>query len=44
MYDYKIGEDPLNVHKKHICLPIWYNLEKEIIDTTINQILLLKND
>ena len=44
VYDYKLGNDPLNVHKKHICLPIWYNLEKEIIDTTIDQILLLKNN
>jgi len=43
VYDYKLGEDPFNVHKKHICLPIWYNLDKEIIDSTIKQVLSLSN-
>jgi perosamine synthetase len=41
VYDYTLGEDPQNVHLKHICLPIWYNLEEEIIAETVNQILSL---
>tara|TARA_Y100000768_G_C23988475_1_gene690500 strand:+ start:549 stop:1592 length:1044 start_codon:yes stop_codon:yes gene_type:complete len=38
VYDYTLGYDPFNVHKKHICIPIWYNLEKNIIEETINQL------
>jgi len=41
VYDYKLGDDPQNVHLKHICLPIWYNLEEEIIAETVDQILSL---
>ena len=38
VYDYKLGNDPFNVHKKHICLPIWYDLDKEIVNSTIDQL------
>lgn len=38
VYDYVLGTDPENVHKKHICVPIWYNLEEEVIQDTIDQI------
>ncbi len=38
VYDYTLGDDPFNVHKKHICIPIWYNLEEEIIYETIQQL------
>lgn len=41
VYDYTLGEDPENAHLKHICLPIWYNLEEEIIAETVDQILSL---
>jgi dTDP-4-amino-4,6-dideoxygalactose transaminase len=39
VYDYALGDDPFLVHKKHICLPIWYDLEETIIQETIEQIL-----
>tara|TARA_B100001250_G_scaffold407270_1_gene427739 strand:- start:1430 stop:2473 length:1044 start_codon:yes stop_codon:yes gene_type:complete len=38
VYDYTLGNDPHYVHKKHICLPIWYNLEESIISETIQQL------
>lgn len=38
VYDYTLGDDPFNVHKKHICIPIWYNLEENIIQETIQQL------
>ena len=42
VYDYTLGNDPFLVHKKHICLPIWYDLEETIIQETIEQILSTK--
>lgn len=42
VYDYTLGADPLGVHLKHICLPIWYELEESVIQETIQQILALK--
>ncbi len=38
VYDYTLGEDPQSVHLKHICLPIWYELEESVIVDTIQQI------
>ena len=35
VYDYALGLDPNEVSKRHICLPIWYNLE----DASVNQVL-----
>ncbi len=38
VYDYSLGEDPENVSSSHICLPIWYMLDKSVIDETVSQI------
>jgi len=39
VYDYALGNDPFNIASKHICLPIWYGLEDEIVDEVIKEIL-----
>ena len=38
VYDYALGHDPMKLSKRHICLPIWYALEPEIVEKTIEQI------
>ena len=38
VYDYSLGDDPLDIANNHICLPIWYKLEDEQINTVIEQI------
>lgn len=43
VYDYTLGTDPYSVHSKHICLPIWYELEENIIQETVEQILNFSN-
>lgn len=43
VYDYALGSDPMNIRRRHICLPIWYGLEDEIISSTISQIYLTKS-
>lgn len=43
VYDYILGEDPQNVHSKHICLPIWFELEESVIAETIEQIRMAEN-
>jgi perosamine synthetase len=42
VYDYCLGDDPQNIHNRHICLPIWFELEESVINSTIDQILMLK--
>ena len=42
VYDYALGDDPFLVHKKHICIPIWYDLEENIVQETIDQIFTIK--
>ena len=42
VYDYALGDDPYLVHEKHICLPIWYDLEENIVQETIDQIFTIK--
>tara|TARA_Y100000996_G_scaffold415532_1_gene410875 strand:+ start:801 stop:1847 length:1047 start_codon:yes stop_codon:yes gene_type:complete len=37
VYDYHIGS-PNNVHDKHICLPIWYGLEENVINEVIEEL------
>lgn len=39
VYDYCLGADPMLIPGRHICLPIWYNLETDIIEQTVSQIL-----
>lgn len=38
VYDYYLGEDPFNVSKGHICLPIWYGLEADIVEQVVNEL------
>ena len=42
VYDYSLGDDKENIKSKHICLPIWYNLERNIIDHVIKNISQVK--
>ncbi|MDC3116597.1 DegT/DnrJ/EryC1/StrS family aminotransferase [Alphaproteobacteria bacterium] len=42
VYDYCLGEDPDNIVNRHICLPIWYGLEEEIIEKTLSELDSLK--
>jgi dTDP-4-amino-4,6-dideoxygalactose transaminase len=39
VYDYTLGPDPFSVHTRHICLPIWYDLEEQVVDSTVGQLL-----
>ena len=38
VYDYCLGNDPEEIVANHICLPIWYNLEAEIVEKVVNEI------
>lgn len=38
VYDYIIGRDINNIRSKHICLPIWYDLDAEIIAKTVQEL------
>ncbi len=38
VYDYQLGPDPMGVHKRHICLPVWYDLDKKVIQDTVSDI------
>ena len=38
VYDYAIGNDPQNIAKRHICLPIWYGLEEEMIHGVLEEL------
>jgi perosamine synthetase len=38
VYSYALGPDPMAITTRHICLPIWYNLDLEIVDQTIDQL------
>ena len=38
VYDYHLGADPEEVSNRHICLPIWYDLEDEIVDKVIAEL------
>jgi dTDP-4-amino-4,6-dideoxygalactose transaminase len=42
VYDYTLGDDPYNIKTRHICLPIWYELEESIVKETVQQVLNLK--
>ena len=35
VYDYALGRDVQELSKRHICLPIWYLLEDEIVSLTV---------
>jgi perosamine synthetase len=38
VYDYSLGSDNEELASRHICLPIWYLLEDEIVDETLAQL------
>ena len=38
VYDYSLGRDLAGVKDRHICLPIWYQLEDEEIDRVISEL------
>lgn len=38
VYDYSLGEDPEFISKRHICVPIWYNLEEDKILKTLGEL------
>ena len=37
VYDYSLGNSK-HIPEKHLCLPIWYNLEESISDQVVNEI------
>lgn len=39
VYSYSLGDDPMSITTRHICLPIWYDLEEEVVDQTVKQLL-----
>ena len=38
VYDYALGRDVQDLSKRHICLPIWYLLEDEIVSATVAEL------
>jgi dTDP-4-amino-4,6-dideoxygalactose transaminase len=38
VYDYALGRDPCELIKRHICLPIWYLLEGEVVDGVVSEL------
>jgi perosamine synthetase len=38
VYNYALGEDHNNISKSHICLPVWYMLEEEIVGKVIEEL------
>jgi len=38
VYNYYLGNDPYNIAKKHICLPIWFDLEEDIVEKTLEEL------
>ena len=41
VYDYALGESK-EIPSKHICLPIWYDLEESISDKVVNELSVKK--
>ena len=35
VYDYALGRDPFQIVERHICLPIWYQLEDKIVKRVV---------
>ena len=38
VYDYALGSDHQELVRRHICLPIWYLLEDEIVDSVVSEL------
>ena len=39
VYDYALGTDVFDISKRHICLPIWYELEDEKINNVLSELV-----
>lgn len=42
VYSYALGNDPMSIATRHICLPIWYALEADVVDQTIEQLISIR--
>jgi dTDP-4-amino-4,6-dideoxygalactose transaminase len=42
VYSYALGADPMSITTRHICLPIWYALEDEVVNQTIEQMISIR--
>ena len=38
VYDYSLSSDNEEIRSKHICLPIWYNLDEEEVSKVLSQL------
>jgi len=38
VYDYALGSDDHEIVRRHICLPIWYLLEDDVVDLTLSEL------
>jgi len=38
VYDYALGRDLAGVKDRHMCLPIWYELEDKMIDRVVSEL------
>ena len=38
VYDYALGRDLVEFAKRHICLPIWYNLEDQVVESVLSEL------
>lgn len=43
VYSYSLGDDPMSIITRHICLPIWYALETDVVDQTIEQLMSIRH-
>ena len=39
VYDYALGRDLVEFTNRHICLPIWYNLEDEVEESVLSELI-----
>jgi len=39
VYDYTLGPDTHDIVNRHICLPIWYGLEKTVVDNVVSELI-----
>jgi perosamine synthetase len=38
VYDYAMGEDSQSICSKHICLPIWYDQDSDVIEKVVSEL------
>ena len=38
VYDYAMGQDEQSICLKHICLPIWYGLESDVVEKVVDEL------